>query len=1007
MSTKTTFKRIALVAVAALGLGMIGAVNPANAQVNTALVASVGPNGETSLTVVGSSPKALVRLDVTSNDSSAVGLAANESITATVVGVPTGVTAKTLAINGGSMVDTTTAWSSSGGRSDFSIIETRGQTTGTVGSATTSTYGTTDWSVLASFAADSDNDSSVAGTASEAQVSGNGTNADAVVGSGNTGFVNMDSNQATTVAGNYVKSYYVTILPRTSATVIDQGAYTFQFQLTDANGIVRGTKTVKIDFVSAAAKSDAVITLTQAGTFMKGASILPYDTQTGASAGASLKVTLKNRDGGLIRTAAGAVSAPTVVIQTSTTATPAMTDSTTVTVADNGTYGQDWGSDEDGYGAGSIHAQDGVFGAVFTAPQNATSTTAGSLRSYQFWAAYGNATIVTSALTVYDSTTTATYNKTDAILDAAGMKAADQLLISNDSDGLYTWTVPTTTTKGTFKFYIQNSSDTAVAAGSITVTPTWSGTYATSSVTPVSGTTGAVTYTTDSNGLVTVSFTNSTPVAGASLALALTGAKAFGNNRYVATVTWAKPVATTIAVADPISGVYVKTGSTNVTTVIVKDQFGNPVSGEVVKVALSSTSANYSATTTIAPITTGAAGTATYSLVGGATTATLDAITFTSLTSSATASMTYNYVSTVPEVATMTAYHGYAHATAGATLTPATGIYQSGTTTKLTLRTNRDISKSLLSFTDSDADDMLNLRFYGLTSASAAATGAVVTVTAGDGGWILDAAGLPVKSRNFLILSTGYTSGIQVLATGTGAITFTATSGTATATASMWVANATADARFITITAAKTGTANSTGVPVTVAVTDRYGNAVSGVALNVVASGVGSFMGGGITTSFTTDSSGKYTFLANSLVAEGGVGTFTVSSGTTSDMSSVAGYVGATAVDATLAAGNSSTSTSITFAAGRNAAEVAAEAASDAAAEAIDAANAATDAANLAAEAADAATVAAEEARDAADAATAAVEELATQVATLMAALKAQITTLANTVAKIAKKVKA
>jgi hypothetical protein len=89
------------------------------------------------------------------------------------------------------------------------------------------------------------------------------------------------------------------------------------------------------------------------------------------------------------------------------------------------------------------------------------------------------------------------------------------------------------------------------------------------------------------------------------------------------------------------------------------------------------------------------------------------------------------------------------------------------------------------------------------------------------------------------------------------------------------------------------------------------------------------------------------------------------------------------------------------------AAAASADAATDAAAEAIDAANAATDAANLAAEAADAATVAAEEARDAADAATAAVEELATQVATLMAALQAQIKTLANTVAKIAKKVKA
>jgi len=92
---------------------------------------------------------------------------------------------------------------------------------------------------------------------------------------------------------------------------------------------------------------------------------------------------------------------------------------------------------------------------------------------------------------------------------------------------------------------------------------------------------------------------------------------------------------------------------------------------------------------------------------------------------------------------------------------------------------------------------------------------------------------------------------------------------------------------------------------------------------------------------------------------------------------------------------------------GDDAATAAANAASDAALEAIDAANAATDAANLAAEAADAATVAAEEARDAADAATAAVEALATEVATLMAALKAQITTLANTVAKIAKKVKA
>jgi hypothetical protein len=101
------------------------------------------------------------------------------------------------------------------------------------------------------------------------------------------------------------------------------------------------------------------------------------------------------------------------------------------------------------------------------------------------------------------------------------------------------------------------------------------------------------------------------------------------------------------------------------------------------------------------------------------------------------------------------------------------------------------------------------------------------------------------------------------------------------------------------------------------------------------------------------------------------------------------------------------TSVSVSATVGDDGATAAANAASDAAAEAIDAANAATDAANLAAEAADAATVAAEEARDAADAATAAVAELAAQFAALVASVKEQITTLANTVAKIAKKVKA
>ena len=83
MSTKTTFKRVALVTVAALGFGLLSSVTPASA-VATGLVASVGPNGATSLTVVGgetSTTGALIRLDVTNNDTATTGgLGLNETI---------------------------------------------------------------------------------------------------------------------------------------------------------------------------------------------------------------------------------------------------------------------------------------------------------------------------------------------------------------------------------------------------------------------------------------------------------------------------------------------------------------------------------------------------------------------------------------------------------------------------------------------------------------------------------------------------------------------------------------------------------------------------------------------------------------------------------------------------------------------------------------------------------------------------------------------------------------
>ena len=301
--------------------------------------------------------------------------------------------------------------------------------------------------------------------------------------------------------------------------------------------------------------------------------------------------------------------------------------------------------------------------------------------------------------------------------------------------------------------------------------------------------------------------------------------------------------------------------------------------------------------------------------------------------------------------------------------------------TKLSISSARNLSASLASFADSTTDDMAVLRFYGLTSGSVAATGAVVTVTAGAGGHILDASGLPVKSRNFLVASTGYTAGIQVLATAPGDVTFTATSGSVTSTVTLKVANAAADGRYVKLS-------ESSGI-VTASVTDRYGNGVSGVSVQISTS-AGTLGNGQMTTVYTTDLAGKV-----AVVPQGsGDATITAIASTAGDYASLAGYVGSTLVDSTLAAGNKTATVAVSLATASSSDAI------DAANEATDAANAATDAANAAAEAADAATAAAQDAQ-------AAVAALATSVASLIAGIKAQITTLTNLVVKIQKKVKA
>jgi hypothetical protein len=423
------------------------------------------------------------------------------------------------------------------------------------------------------------------------------------------------------------------------------------------------------------------------------------------------------------------------------------------------------------------------------------------------------------------------------------------------------------------------------------------------------------------------------------------------------------------------------------------------MAGEVLAPAFgATTNANYVAAP--ATITTDASGTAKFTWTDAGV-AGSDAITFRAISNSTTSSaVTVTYASTAATVASFKSYYSHTEsATTATTLVPSTGVYV-GTSTELLITQARNNGKAIsLSGSDAATNDLVFYYVQALTSASAAAAKAPVTVTAPAGAFVLNSSNLQVSSTVLVTDVNGYV-GFVGGSNKTGAISFTITSGTATGSVAQWVANATAGGRFVTLTGPATGTANSEPNLYTGSVTDRHGNAVSGVSVTINAGGASSLGGGSTAATYVTLADGKFTFTGTSFVSAGGAGTYTATATTAGDYDSAAGYVSTTSVDSSLKAGNKTASVSVVWAEGSSAATNNAQAAADAAAEATDAANAATDAANAAAEAADAATAAAQDAADA-------VAALSTQVSEMVNALKKQITALTNLVIKIQKKVRA
>jgi hypothetical protein len=804
-----------------------------------------------------------------------------------------------------------------------------------------------------------------------------------------------------------------------SQTAWDQGTYTIRFAMTDASGFLSKVQDVSVKYVTSAADSGATFTITNTGRITDGA-VYTFGSTNRTT------VTLTNgTTGGRIFAFNSTGGDNTPVCPTLAVAVVdqdgAVLSSSGLLIGDTGTAGLDHVASTSDSATVQYNTLENAFcNGTYGITTNSTSTFATAVtnnatsgNTTAFRVRYGS-TSTTAAFTV-TTTASATVSDSSVSLTATGSKNHDDAANTGLMNNGNRWTLPLTTKSAVIKVRAMSSATAPVANYPLLFSVSWSSAAA-GEVTPrtTSSTIAATSVTTDSSGYASLTLTNNSPIDGASVVVTVTG---FTGTAAGQTIVWQKSKPASVTVSGG-TGMKAKTGSTNTVTWTYTDTFGAPVAGAVVDLAISG--ANSATSTVVIPsTTTDANGVASYTFTDAAgveasTTLGTTTLTATARETSLAGSRIITWVATMPVVATITGFRNDNEATSAPATYPdpvdaGVVIYDTASTgTKYLIDTTDNLTRSLL--IAGDNKEQVAFQYTLKDSAGALVSGVPVTLTATDGLWILNSIGLPVASRT-IYAGSGGTISFIVMATKTGTHTLTLTSGSVSTTTKLIYGNATTDARYLALSpASASGTANAEKLPsLTATVTDRWGNPVSGVTITVVHTGVGRLAGGAKTTSYTTDSAGQYVIEATS--TEAGTASVKVTgstaSGTSNQLEDLAGYVGTTELVDAITAGTSEATGTFTFAAGTSAATAAAEAASDAAAEAIDAANAATDAANLAAEAADAATVAAEEARDAADAATAAVEELATQVATLMAALKAQITTLANTVAKIAKKVKA
>ena len=739
MSTKTTFKRIALVAVAALGLGVLSSVAPASA---TAVSMTLD---NSSITVVQQSatdsPVAVFAITVTNTDTNTgAGLSAGESITATISGGPA------LEIDGSAFTLAEMA-------TYLKFREVKQSATNSV--------------VPAYDAATIDTNAAVAAF----------DRTDGIIQGGrNTGHYAMAGVSAATTAAvtaatttGKTRTYYMAVIIDTTVAltaarnkVVDAGVFTIQFDLQNAGGATLQRSTAKVDFVSAAANSGAKLTAASSGQWFVG------ETPSIANQGTDKKITttLRNRDDGALRLADG--SAPVVTGQVADASTVINYQSTLVadTATESLTAGQ---------------AGDGVYGVSVATPWT------GAKGPLTLTTRYGLAS-ATASITLNLAPTTST--------TGVGSVAATGAIIATTKDAA---TLPLTTKTMTFSYAVALSA--VPQTGYSAYYTLTNGASCSAGDMSVADTTTPVKVLTDATGVATLAVTNAFPTTGCTVAVTWTGAAT--NTTATQTVTFAKAAAASAIPSPGGSYQSLTKAAIKTTWTIVDQfgavmpaasvTFSHAgANAPTVAPAAVLTDANGQASYTF----TDALGVAASTTLGTDTVA-VAAVNAVAPTVS-TGSITVTYKTALSVITHLYSTYTLQGATAGvATLIPAT-VFSNATASGLANSTldKIDWSKAVAVASTSGETGVVKLDFVASTSAALAdaATGIPTTVTVTNG-FILDAAGKLTTSRIIYANESIYLVGAK-----TGTAVVTATNGTITKTASVAFVNAATDARIVTAT---------------------------------------------------------------------------------------------------------------------------------------------------------------------------------------------------------------